>query len=189
MFRKPVSISDFATALSTNMASSSASERTKRTVAPIASRGCAPARRMSVTTREPALMNGLRGTPCSYSSWTIELKALPDGSRPTRRHNASPTLPRAKVSANIFATLWDRERRITIASAAQVAFVRQDCDAEAANIRLGKFRDIGGRDPTFAFAGHFCRDLLDNLLEILRHVEASQLRAAQPRTSRRQERS
>lgn len=38
----------------------------------------------------PALMNGLRGTPFSCSSWTRELNAEPDGSRRTqcqsRRH-------------------------------------------------------------------------------------------------------
>ena len=36
----------------------------------------------------PALMNGLRGIPCSYSSWTSELNAVPDGSRPTRVQSA-----------------------------------------------------------------------------------------------------
>jgi hypothetical protein len=30
-------------------------------------------------------MNGFRGMPCSYSSWTTELNGLPEGSRPTRR--------------------------------------------------------------------------------------------------------
>ena len=51
-------------------------------------------------------MNGLRGMPFSRSSWTIELKALPEGSRPTRRQSASPTLPRARVSVNTLDTLW-----------------------------------------------------------------------------------
>ena len=36
----------------------------------------------------------------------MELKGEPDGSRPTRRHSASPTRPRASVSVNTFDTLW-----------------------------------------------------------------------------------
>ena len=57
-------------------------------------------------TMAPALMNGLRGMPFSCSSWTIELNGLPDGSRPTRCHSASPTLPSASVSVNTFEMLW-----------------------------------------------------------------------------------
>jgi hypothetical protein len=34
---------------------------------------------MSVTAIAPALMNGFRGMPRSYSSWTTELNGLPDG--------------------------------------------------------------------------------------------------------------
>ncbi len=40
----------------------------------------------SATAMAPALMKGLRGLPCSRSSWTMELNAVPDGSRPTRFH-------------------------------------------------------------------------------------------------------
>ena len=63
-------------------------------------------RLMSATTRAPALMKGLRGTPCSRSSWTMELNGVPEGSRPTRRQSVSPTLPSACVRANTFETLW-----------------------------------------------------------------------------------
>ena len=42
------------------------------------------------TGRAPALMNGLRGRPCSYSSCTKELNGLPEGSRPTAFHISSP---------------------------------------------------------------------------------------------------
>ena len=89
-FRSPVASSDRATALSMAIASLSASAWTKRSASPIASRGVWPAMSWSVTTIAPALMNGFRGRPCSCSSWTIELKALPEGSRPTCRHRASP---------------------------------------------------------------------------------------------------
>jgi len=44
--------------------------------------------------------------PRSNSSWTMELKGLPEGSRPTRRHNLSPILPKARVSVNTFEMLW-----------------------------------------------------------------------------------
>ena len=59
-----------------------------------------------MTAIAPALMKGLRGMPRSRSSCTIELKGLPDGSRPTRRHSRSPTLPSASVSVNTFEMLW-----------------------------------------------------------------------------------
>lgn len=60
----------------------------------------------SVTTSAPALMNGLRGMPFSCSSCTSELKALPDGSRPTRCHSDSPSSWKARVHANSLEMLW-----------------------------------------------------------------------------------
>ena len=45
----------------------------------------------SVTTSAPALMNGLRGRPCSWSSCSSELNGLPDGSRDTLRQISSPS--------------------------------------------------------------------------------------------------
>jgi hypothetical protein len=36
----------------------------------------------------------------------MELNGLPEGSRPTRRHNLSPTLPKANVSVKTFEMLW-----------------------------------------------------------------------------------
>ena len=54
----------------------------------------------------PALMKGLRGLPSSFSSWTMELKEEPDGSRPTRLQTFSPCFPSASVSVNTLDTLW-----------------------------------------------------------------------------------
>ena len=54
----------------------------------------------------PALMNGLRGRPSSNSSWTIELKADPEGSRPTCVQSHSPSLPSASVSRKTLEMLW-----------------------------------------------------------------------------------
>ena len=65
-----------------------------------------PASRVSVTTRAPALISGLRGTPCSRSSWTIELNAEPDGSWPTRRQRSAPLRPSAIARVNTFDMLW-----------------------------------------------------------------------------------
>ncbi len=59
-------------------------------------------------------MNGLRGLPCSASSWTSELKALPDGSRPTRCQSSSPSSRNAIVQANSLEILW-MEKRVSAA--------------------------------------------------------------------------
>ena len=55
-------------------------------------------------------MKGLRGMPRSYSSWIRELKALPEGSTPTRPRSApaSPAITSARV--NTFEMLC-REKR------------------------------------------------------------------------------
>ncbi len=53
-----------------------------------------------MTTSAPALMNGLRGMPFSYSSCTRELKGLPEGSRPTPRQIRSPSRESARARAN-----------------------------------------------------------------------------------------
>ena len=68
---------------------------------------------MSVTTSAPALMNGLRGTPCSYSSCTSELNGLPDGSLPTRCHSASPYTASTRASMNALEMLW-MEKRLSL---------------------------------------------------------------------------
>ncbi len=78
----------------------------KRTNSPSTSRGSSRPSSRSDTTIAPALMNGLRGMPASVSNWTIELNALPDGSRPTRFHKASPTRPSAMVSVKTLQMLW-----------------------------------------------------------------------------------
>lgn len=43
------------------------------------------------------MMNGFLGIPCSTSSWTSELNAVPDGSRPTRSQTPSPSSLTASV--------------------------------------------------------------------------------------------
>ena len=44
-------------------------------------------------------MNGLRGRPASWSSWSSELNGLPDGSRETRFQMLSPSA--ATTSARV----------------------------------------------------------------------------------------
>jgi hypothetical protein len=65
-----------------------------------------PATSASVTTIAPALMNGLRGMPCSASSWTMELNREPDGSRPTRFHRSSPIRCSAMVRVKTLEIDW-----------------------------------------------------------------------------------
>ena len=61
----------------------------------------------SATAMAPALMKGLRGVPCSNSSCTSELKAVPDGSRPMRDHSASSlSFCMASVSVKTLEMLW-----------------------------------------------------------------------------------
>ncbi len=60
----------------------------------------------SVTTSAPALMNGLRGMPFSYSSCTRELNGLPDGSRPTFSHRLSPPSASARARAKTLVIDW-----------------------------------------------------------------------------------
>ena len=80
-------------------------------ISPNASRGLCPDRMMSVTAIAPALMKGLRGLPRSNSSWTMELKGLPDGSRPTRRHKLIADLAQRKRQREHLGDALDRERR------------------------------------------------------------------------------
>ena len=56
----------------------------------------------SAKTIAPALINGLRGLPLSYSSCTSELKAEPDGSLPMRVHRSLPKMLRAIANENTF---------------------------------------------------------------------------------------
>lgn len=87
-----------ATSGTKSMASLPLSERSSSRTWPAASPVSACSR--SVTTRAPALMNGLRGMPFSYSNCTRELNGLPEGSRPTPRHICSPSRESARARAN-----------------------------------------------------------------------------------------
>ena len=127
------------------MSSSSARKRTKRRISPIASRGVWPASTRSVTTMAPALMKGLRGRPCSCSSWTIELKADARGlaARPGVQR-LSPCLPSASVSRNTLEMLWI-ENGTSASPAAWTAPSRVgDREAEAARVDPGELRDVVG---------------------------------------------
>ncbi len=104
--RKPVRFSEAATAASIVIELSLASDCMNRTISPSDSRGWWPDTMTSVTAMAPALMKGLRGTPRSRSSCTMELNGLPEGSRPTRRHNRSPIMPSASVRVKTLEMLW-----------------------------------------------------------------------------------
>ncbi len=91
----------------------------------------------------PALMKGLRGMPRSYSSWTMELKGLPDGSRPTRLHSRSPTLPSASVSVNTLEMLWIENGTSLSPPAATLPSASTTARPNAPRIDAREFRDVG----------------------------------------------
>ena len=96
-----------------------------------------------MTAIAPALMKGLRGMPRSNSSWTMELKGLPDGSRPTRRHNRSPTLPRASVSVKTFEMLWIENGHFAVARRRDTAVGVDHRQAKGLGVDPRQFRNVG----------------------------------------------
>ena len=111
-------------------------------------------------------MNGLRGMPFSRSSWTIELKALPEGSRPTRRQSASPTLPRARVSVNTLDTLWIENGVVRVPGGQDLPVDRGDGDAELAGVDLGELGDVGGDLAALGRLRHAVGDLRQDRREL-----------------------
>jgi hypothetical protein len=87
-------------------------------------------------------MKGLRGVPRSRSSWTMELKGLPDGSRLTRCHSLSPTLPQARVKVKTFEML-DRKRSGAIAAARHVPIGVDHDKADCIGVDARQFGNIG----------------------------------------------
>jgi len=75
-------------------------------------------------------MNGLRGLPCSVSSCTIELNALPEGSRPARAQSPSPIRPSAKVSEKPLETDWNENGSVRIPARMFGAICQQDHNPE-----------------------------------------------------------
>ena len=102
--RKPLSASDVATSSSKVIASPERSQ----SISSRAALALPPSLLMSrsPTAMAPALMKGLRGTPCSLSSCNSELKGLPEGSRWMRSQSLSPSCCIANVRAKSLETLW-----------------------------------------------------------------------------------
>ena len=63
-----------------------------------------------IRARRVVLAAGLRGTPRSRSSWTMELNGLPEGSRPTRSQSFSPTFSSTMVRVKTLEILWMENR-------------------------------------------------------------------------------
>ena len=90
----------------------------------------------SETAIAPALMNGLRGMPCSLSSCSSELNGLPEGSRWIRSQSASPSRRIARVSVNSLETLWiENGTALSPAAASSPAQVRRAMPNCAAGTR------------------------------------------------------
>jgi hypothetical protein len=117
----------------------------------------------------PALMKGLRGTPASRSSWTIELKAEPEGSRPTRFQIASPCLPSASVSVKTLEILWMEKASSASPSEVGLAVHRHHGDAELFGIDMGEFGNVVGHPALAAPWRQRCVDFLDDRLQIHHH--------------------
>ena len=95
----------------------------------------------------------------------MELKGLPEGSRPTRCHSRSPTLPSASVSVKTFEMLWiengvSRRRRRDVA-------VGVDHDkAEGFGIDPGQFGNIGRDLAAIRPLRHLVGDLFHDMVKI-----------------------
>ena len=139
--RKPVAASDAATSSSKPIGSPHRpdiiSSRSRLGVGP----GCTS---RSATAMAPALMKGLRGTPCSLSSCTSELNGLPEGSRPMRSHSASPSRRMASVSENSLEMLWIENGTARVAGRRLLALAGAQRDAELRRRHARQRRDVAG---------------------------------------------
>ena len=137
-----------------------------------------------MTAIAPALMKGLRGMPCSNSSWTIELNALPDGSRPTRRHSRSPTLPSASVSVNTFEMLWIENGVSAVAAGRDVSVGVDHREAEGLRVDPRQLRNIGRDLAAIRPLRHLVGDLPDDGIEVgygVAHVSSKSSAPPEPR--------
>lgn len=66
--------------------------------------------RTSQRTMAPALMKGLRGMPCSCSSWTRELNGSPEGSTSTLLKRSGPSARLAFARRRTLVMLWMEKR-------------------------------------------------------------------------------
>ena len=114
----------------------------------------------------PALMKGLRGMPCSYSSWTMELNGLPDGSRPTRSHSRSPTLPSASVSVNTLEMLWIENGVSASPPAATLPSASMTHEAERLGIDARELRNIARHLAAVRHLPHLVDDFFDDEFEL-----------------------
>ena len=119
-----------------------------------------------MTAIAPALMKGLRGMPCSHSSWTMELNGLPEGSRPTRRHSRSPTLPSASVSVKTFEMLWIENGVVAVAAGRDVAVGVDHREAEGLGVDPRQLRNVGRDLAAIRPLPHLVGDVLDDLVEV-----------------------
>ena len=136
-----------------------------RRISPSASLGWWPERITSVTAIAPALMKGLRGIPFSYSSCTMELKALPEGSRPTRRQRRSPDHAERQGQAEHLRNALDRERRIRIAASRHIAVRIDHAEPEPRGIDARELRNIARNLAPVGSRAHLVGDFADDGLE------------------------
>ena len=73
----------------------------------------------------------------------MELNGEPDGSRPTRRHSRSPSLPSASVSVKTFEMLWIENGVSASPPSATLPSASITAMPNALRIDAGKLRNVG----------------------------------------------
>jgi hypothetical protein len=132
----------------------------------IVSCGGRPAISASVTTMAPALMNGLRGMPCSASSWTMELNREPTVRAPPASTGRRPGAAAPASSVNTLEMLWI-ENGIQASPVSNVS--PSDGDhrhAEALAVHPRQRRDVVGHVALAAVRLHLAAHLVDDGLEV-----------------------
>jgi hypothetical protein len=95
----------------------------------------------------------------------MELKGLPEGSRPTRFHSPSPTLPSASVTEKTFEMLWIENG----SSASPVKKTLPDSgngNAKFARIDAPELRNVGGYRALADARTHVVSHSFDELLDL-----------------------
>ena len=119
-----------------------------------------------MTTIAPALMKGLRGMPCSASSWTMELKADAGGLAADAGPQALAEPPEREGQEEDLGDALDREGLGRVPRRMDGAVEGHDREAEALRIDVGELRDVVGDRAGAEARGERGVDLLHDLLEV-----------------------
>ena len=96
----------------------------------------------------------------------MELNGLPEGSRPTRCHSRSPTLPSASVSVKTFEMLWIENGVSLSPPAATLPSASITTRPNALAIDPGQFGNIGRDLAAVRPVPHLVGDLPDDGVKV-----------------------